>query len=91
VTSAIDCYVSEDDDEATPAKRNKRAAGAKSAKLRAELQQLLAQPLITRGVSTRYITSGSVPIADDLLAGDRASIVLNVLAYPYVDLLPFPP
>ena len=39
--------------------------------LKTELGQMLSEPLISRGVSARYITSGSRPIVDDLLAGDR--------------------
>lgn len=33
---------------------------------------MLAQPLVARGVSTRYITSGTRPIVEDLLAGESA-------------------
>ena len=43
------------------------------ASMKAELKQLLSQPLIARGTSTRYITSGSRLIVDDLLAGNRES------------------
>lgn len=42
---------------------------AQAAALKAELKEMLSRPLIARGVSTRYITSGSRPIADDILAG----------------------
>jgi len=34
---------------------------------RAELKALLAQPLVARGISVRYLTSGSKSIADDLI------------------------
>lgn len=34
---------------------------------RAELKGLLAQPLVARGISARYLTSGSKLIADDLI------------------------
>jgi ATP-dependent RNA helicase DDX24/MAK5 len=44
------------------------------AAMKAELGEMLERPLITRGVSTRYITSGSRPIVDDLLAGERESL-----------------
>jgi hypothetical protein len=50
--------------------RNK-TANAKIASLKAELQASLAQPLIARGVSVRYITSGNVRIADQLITGVR--------------------
>ena len=40
------------------------------ASMKAELKHLLSQPLIAQGISTRYITSGSRPVVDDLLAGN---------------------
>lgn len=43
---------------------------AKTAVLKAELKHLLTQPLIMQGVSTRYITSGSNPMVDNLIAGE---------------------
>ncbi|OCH86850.1 DEAD-domain-containing protein [Obba rivulosa] len=60
------------DDDARNAlsKRKLKAAEAKTAALKAELKQLLAQPLVARGISTRYITSGSRPVADEMLAGE---------------------
>ncbi|KAH9937987.1 DEAD-domain-containing protein [Amylocystis lapponica] len=53
-----------------PSKQKRKAAEAKAASLKAELKRLLAQPLVARGVSTRYITSGSTLIADDMLTGE---------------------
>ena len=47
------------------------------AALKAELKRLLSQPLIAKGISTRYITSGSRPIVDDLLAGERESFLCD--------------
>ncbi|KIM46997.1 hypothetical protein M413DRAFT_267423 [Hebeloma cylindrosporum] len=38
--------------------------------MKAELKHLLSQPLLAKGISARYITSGSRPIVDDLLAGE---------------------
>lgn len=58
-------------------KKGKKQPGGGSAKpkteaavaaLRAELKHLLAEPLIARGISTRYPTSGSKVIVDDLLS-----------------------
>jgi hypothetical protein len=43
------------------------------AALKAELRDLLSEPLVAKGISTRYITSGSAPIVDDLLAGECES------------------
>jgi len=39
--------------------------------MKVELKRLLSQPLLAKGISARYITSGSRPIVDDLLAGER--------------------
>ncbi|GBE88760.1 ATP-dependent RNA helicase MAK5 [Sparassis crispa] len=61
---------SEGEGEGAPSKRVRKATNAKTAAMKAELKQLLAQPLVARGVSTRYITSGSTSIADDMLAGE---------------------
>ncbi|KII87625.1 hypothetical protein PLICRDRAFT_124996 [Plicaturopsis crispa FD-325 SS-3] len=58
-----------DSDDDGPSKQKRKGKAAKTAGLKNQLKQLLAQPLIARGVSARYITSGSRPIVDDLLAG----------------------
>jgi ATP-dependent RNA helicase DDX24/MAK5 len=60
----------EDFSHAGSTKRERKNASAKTAALKLELGRLLAQPLISQGVSTRYITSGSKPIAHELLAGE---------------------
>ncbi|KAI0676448.1 DEAD-domain-containing protein [Trametes maxima] len=62
---------SSDDDgsAAAPSKQKRKALTAKTVALKTELKAMLAQPLVARGVSTRYITSGARSIADDLLAG----------------------
>jgi len=59
-----------DSEQEKPSKQKRKANNAKTAVLKAELKHLLAQPLMIRGVSTRYITSGSNAIADDLIAGE---------------------
>jgi ATP-dependent RNA helicase DDX24/MAK5 len=59
-----------DSDEEKPANQKRKAKDLKNAAAKAQLKRLLAQPLVARGVSTRYITSGSTPIVDDLLAGE---------------------
>lgn len=41
---------------------------------------MLAEPLVARGVLARYITSGSRPIVDDLLAGE--SMLLRLILGP---------
>ncbi|KAJ7029259.1 ATP-dependent RNA helicase [Mycena alexandri] len=58
-----------DSDEEKPSNQKRKAKDLKNANLKVELKRLLAQPLVARGVSTRYITSGSRPIVDDLIAG----------------------
>ncbi|PIL23434.1 transporter [Ganoderma sinense ZZ0214-1] len=65
----LDSDLASDDDEG-PTKQQQKAAGAKVAGLKAQLKTMLAQPLIARGVSTRYITSGVRSIADDIVAGE---------------------
>jgi ATP-dependent RNA helicase DDX24/MAK5 len=58
------------DDRAGGSKRLIKAHEARLGQLKAELRGLLKQPLVARGVSTRYVTSGSNPIAYDMLAGE---------------------
>lgn len=62
-------------------KRQRKSANAKTAALKAELKELLAQPLIARGVSTRYITSGSRPIVDDVMTGACESLSPSLPAH----------
>ncbi|KAH9899306.1 DEAD-domain-containing protein [Cubamyces lactineus] len=68
----LDSDLASDDDGVTdaPSKQKRKALAAKTAALKAELKAMLAQPLIARGVSTRYITSGVHSIADDLITGE---------------------
>ncbi|KAI0760237.1 DEAD-domain-containing protein [Fomes fomentarius] len=58
------------DDDSGPSNQQRKAVAAKVAGLKAELKDMLAQPLVARGVSTRYITSGVHSIADDMVAGE---------------------
>lgn len=44
----------------------KKNAG-KAQQLKSELKALIAEPLVARGISRRYITSGSRAIVDDLV------------------------
>ncbi|THH32784.1 hypothetical protein EUX98_g1413 [Antrodiella citrinella] len=69
---------SDDDSNAVPSKHQKKTASMKTAGLKAELKQLLAQPLIARGVSTRYITSGSRPIVDDMITGEHHEAMVGL-------------
>ncbi|KAI4516984.1 DEAD-domain-containing protein [Schizophyllum commune Loenen D] len=70
-------FMSDSESEA-PSKRQKKAANTKTAALKAQLRELLAQPLVARGVSTKYITSGSRPIVDDLLAGESNESLIGL-------------
>ncbi|KAL1698553.1 P-loop containing nucleoside triphosphate hydrolase protein [Schizophyllum commune] len=70
-------FMSDSESEA-PSKRQKKAANTKTAALKAQLKELLAQPLVARGVSTKYIASGSRPIVDDLLAGESNESLIGL-------------
>jgi ATP-dependent RNA helicase DDX24/MAK5 len=62
---------SDSDDEEKISNQKRKAKDGAMVRMKAELKHLLSQPLIARGISTRYITSGSRRIVDDLLAGNR--------------------
>lgn len=62
--------VQSDDETANPSARQAKKQNAKVESMKAELKRLLAMPLVAKGVSTRYITSGSRPIVDDIIQGD---------------------
>ncbi|KAH9922487.1 P-loop containing nucleoside triphosphate hydrolase protein [Fomitopsis serialis] len=66
----LDSGLETDEQESVPSKAQRKYSDAKVAGLKAKLKGLLAQPLVARGVSTRYITSGAVSIADDMLTGN---------------------
>jgi len=46
--------------------------------LKTELDYLLRQPLLTRGISAKYITSGSRGVVDDIVAGTHHSAMIGV-------------
>ena len=58
-----------------PTKRQRKATDARIKDQKLQLKQLLTQPLLAQGVSKRYITSGSNPIAHELLAGESESTI----------------
>ena len=58
-----------------PTKRQKRATDTRIKDQKLQLKQLLIQPLLAQGVSKRYVTSGSNPIAHELLAGESESTI----------------
>ncbi|KAF9010036.1 P-loop containing nucleoside triphosphate hydrolase protein [Cyathus striatus] len=67
--------VSDSDNEK---KSSRKTQAAKTGEMKAQLKAMLAQPLIVRGVSTRYITSGSRSIVDNLLAGELNQSMVGV-------------
>lgn len=46
--------------------------------LKMQLSDLLSQPLMARGISAKFITSGSRPIVDDLLRGENHDTLLGL-------------
>lgn len=51
-------------------KSKRKRSNAQAGALKAELRALLAQPVMARGVSAKYVTSGARAIAHDLVSGD---------------------
>ncbi|KAI3601284.1 atp-dependent rna helicase mak5 [Moniliophthora roreri] len=67
-----------DDDEANGQRKppkTKLKQDAKLASMKAELKRLLSQPLLARGASMRYITSGSNPLVEELLQREQDMLV----------------
>ncbi|KAJ8487527.1 hypothetical protein ONZ45_g14294 [Pleurotus djamor] len=74
-----DMFASDSDDQRSRnSKHARKVQNSKTAQLKAELKRMLAQPLVARGVSTRYITSGSRPIVDDMLAGETNETLIGL-------------
>ncbi|KAF8644930.1 hypothetical protein AX16_008212 [Volvariella volvacea WC 439] len=71
-------FLSNSDDEEVPSKQQRKKREVKNAALKAELKQMLAQPLLAKGVSARYITSGSRPVVDGLLSGDFNEVMIGL-------------
>ncbi|CAE6388803.1 unnamed protein product [Rhizoctonia solani] len=61
-------------EESHQAKKN----SAKVQKLKLELKESLSEPLVARGISRRYITSGSRSVADDLVNARNHEKMLGV-------------
>jgi hypothetical protein len=64
----ISSNLEDEDDKHTRHKRKKQ--DLETAPLKTELRSLLSQPLLARGISAKFITSGSRPVADTLMAGE---------------------
>ena len=73
ITLFIASTFSESDSE-TSSQLKRKGRDRQLEAMKAELRQMLSEPLIVHGVSAKYITSGSRPIVDDLLAGERTSL-----------------
>lgn len=70
------------DDDEGPKPKHKSQTGrtkpsTKVLNLKAELRALLAEPLVARGVSAKYPTSGSKVIVDDLIGGKGHGVLLG--------------
>lgn len=71
-------FMSASEDESNPSRRQQKRTETKTASLKAELRELLSKPLLARGVSAKYITFGSRPIADDLVEGNVHETMLGL-------------
>jgi ATP-dependent RNA helicase DDX24/MAK5 len=91
----MDTDESDADDGEGPSRSTKHQGSAKFdpkiAKAKAELNALLKQPILVRGISHRYITSGSRRVVDDIIAGNReaslhhlAPVLARSLAAPRI-------
>ncbi|KAJ3862205.1 ATP-dependent RNA helicase [Lentinula novae-zelandiae] len=74
----LDSDFASDSDGDNPNKRQRKVDQATTAALKAQLKQMLAQPLIARGISAKYITSGSNHIVDELISGEYNEKMLGV-------------
>jgi hypothetical protein len=50
--------------------------------MKAQLQNLLTQPVFARGVSANHVTLGGRPFADELIAGQRMDTFIFAMARP---------
>ncbi|PPR00743.1 hypothetical protein CVT24_000797 [Panaeolus cyanescens] len=66
------------DNENHPSKKKRKAQERDMAQMKDELKHMLAQPLLAKGISPKFITSGSRSIADDLLAGEVNEAMLGL-------------
>ncbi|KAJ3712725.1 P-loop containing nucleoside triphosphate hydrolase protein [Lentinula raphanica] len=74
----LDSDFAGDSDDDTPAKRLRKADQAKAAAMKAQLRQMLSQPLLARGTSAKFLTSGSNHIVDELISGEYNEKMLGV-------------
>ncbi|TDL18785.1 ATP-dependent RNA helicase MAK5 [Rickenella mellea] len=71
----LDSDFADSDDGAGPKRSDKH--DSKNAQLKAELKHLLSQPLIARGISKRYITSGARDIVNELIDNSHNRTMLG--------------
>ncbi|KAF5392731.1 hypothetical protein D9757_000998 [Collybiopsis confluens] len=67
-----------DSSKSHPSKRQQKINQAQTAVLKGQLKEMLAQPIMARGISARYITSGSRSIIDELVSGEYNDKMLGV-------------
>jgi len=75
---ALDIELDSDYMSDNSADRSSKTRDSKLVRLKSELKELLNEPLIARGVSTRYITYGSRPVAAAILAGEYQEGMIGV-------------
>ncbi|KAG8760841.1 ATP-dependent RNA helicase [Ceratobasidium sp. 428] len=70
----LDSDMEEENEQSRHAKKN----SAKVQQLKQELKSLLAEPLVVRGISRKYITSGSRAVVDDLVSAQNHKDMLGL-------------
>lgn len=75
---ALEIELDSDMEEANEKSREAKKNSAKVQQLKSELKELLSEPLVARGISRRYITSGSRAIVDDLVNARNHTKMLGV-------------
>ncbi|KAG8687963.1 ATP-dependent RNA helicase [Ceratobasidium sp. 395] len=70
----LDSDMEEENEQSRHAKKN----SAKVHQLKQELKSLLAEPLVARGISRKYITSGSRAVVDDLVSAQNHKDMLGL-------------
>ncbi|KAG9126621.1 ATP-dependent RNA helicase [Ceratobasidium sp. 392] len=75
---ALELELDSDMEEENEQSRQAKKSSAKVQQLKQELKGLLAEPLIARGISRKYITSGSRAVVDDLVSARNHKDMLGL-------------
>ncbi|KAG9104867.1 ATP-dependent RNA helicase [Ceratobasidium sp. 370] len=75
---ALDLELDSDMEAENERSHEAKKHSARVHQLKQELKALLAEPLVARGISRKYITSGSRPIADDLVSARNHKDMLGL-------------